>query len=154
MKKPSALTILQRNPMKLRSWKTLFFEIFFFLLIFNLLDFVFVIVNLEVFFPHHTWNINISSNLVLLSSKLRLIKPWFYKNHTSNSDVLESNPHGEDEDRNHRSLVNPKFSIRWLKPWSWHISDGKEKMVEATTLYLSRWWKTKTMETLTLRGYL
>ena len=34
------------------------------------------------------------------------------ENHTSYSDVLKSNIHGEDENRNHRSLVNPKSSAR------------------------------------------
>ena len=30
-------------------------------------------------------------------------------------DVPESNPHGEDKDRNCKSLVNPKSSARWLE---------------------------------------
>ena len=34
------------------------------------------------------------------------------KNYSFNLDVLKSNPHGEDEDRNHRSRVNPKSSTR------------------------------------------
>ena len=34
------------------------------------------------------------------------------ENLTSNLDVPKSNPHGEDEDRNHISLVNLKSSTR------------------------------------------
>ena len=34
------------------------------------------------------------------------------ENHTLDSDVPESNPHGENEDRNSRSLVNLKSSTR------------------------------------------
>ena len=34
------------------------------------------------------------------------------ENHTSYLDVLESSPHGKDEDQNHRSLVNPKSFVR------------------------------------------
>ena len=46
------------------------------------------------------------------------------ENHTSYLDVLKSSPHGKDEDQNHRSLVNPKSFVRWLKPWSWHTFSG------------------------------
>ena len=42
----------------------------------------------------------------------KVIKKSANKNHTSNSDIPESNPCGEDEERNHKSLVNPKFSAR------------------------------------------
>lgn len=76
------------------------------------------------------------------------------KNYTLDSGVPKSNPHGEDENWNPKSLVNPKSSTWWLKPWSWHTSDEKEKRVETLSLYLSGWWKTKVMETLTRRGYL
>ena len=34
--------------------------------------------------------------------------------HTLDLDVLESNPHGEDEERSCKSLINPKFFVRWL----------------------------------------
>ena len=68
-------------------------------------------------------------------------------NHTSNLDVLKSNRHGENEDQNHRNLVNPKSSTQWLEPWSRHTFGGKKKKVKAMALYLSRWWKTKVMET-------
>ena len=64
--------------MKLGSWKELLFEVFFFLLISLWLDFVFVIATLEIFLPNHTWNIILVPNLILLSSKLRLTKPWFH----------------------------------------------------------------------------
>ena len=36
------------------------------------------------------------------------------ENYTSDSDVLESNPCGEDEERNCRSLVNPKSFAQYL----------------------------------------
>ena len=74
------------------------------------------------------------------------------KNHTSYSDVPKSNPHGEDEDRKRRSLVNSKSSTRWLETSSWHTFGGEEKRVDVIALNLSGWWETKTMETLTLRG--
>ena len=59
--KPSAPITLQRDLIKLRSWKTLPFEVFFFLLISLWLDFVFVIATLEILLPNHTWNIIFSS---------------------------------------------------------------------------------------------
>ena len=65
------------------------------------------------------------------------------ENHTSYSDVPESNPRGEDKEQNCTSLVNPKSSARWLEPWYWHTSNGEEKRVKAMTLYLFGWWKTK-----------
>ena len=34
------------------------------------------------------------------------------ENHTLDSDVLESNPHGEDEDWNSKSLINSKNQIK------------------------------------------
>ena len=70
--RPSALTTLQRYPMKLRSWEILFFEVFFFLLISLWLDFVFVIATLEIFLPNHTWNIIISSKpyFVIIKTKI------------------------------------------------------------------------------------
>ena len=40
------------------------------------------------------------------------------------------------------------------QPCSWHTFGGKEKRMEAKALFLSRWWKTKAMKTLTPRGYL
>ena len=76
------------------------------------------------------------------------------KNHSSNSDVPVWNPHGEDDDRNRKSLVNPKSFTRSLKPWSWHTFGEKEKRVEAMDLHFSRWWKTKSIKTLSFRGYL
>ena len=42
----------------------------------------------------------------------KVIKKSANKNHTLDSDVSKSNPYGENEDRNHKSLVNPKFSAR------------------------------------------
>ena len=39
-------------------------------------------------------------------------------------DVPKSNPRGEDEERNHKSLVNPKFSAWWLELWPWHTFGG------------------------------
>ena len=66
--KLSALTTLQRDPMKLRSWKILLFEVFF-LLIFFWLDFVFVIATLEIFLHNHTWNIIISFKLYFVIIK-------------------------------------------------------------------------------------
>ena len=36
---------------------------------------------------------------------------------------------------------------------SWHTSDGEEKKVKVVDLFLFGWWKTKVMETLTLKGY-
>ena len=39
-------------------------------------------------------------------------------------DVLKSNPHGENEEQNRRSLINLKSSARWLEPWYWHTSNG------------------------------
>ena len=38
------------------------------------------------------------------------------------------------------------------QPCSWHTSGKEERMVEVMTLFLFGWWKTKVMETLTLRG--
>ena len=35
--------------------------------------------------------------------------------HTLDLDVLKSNPHDEDEERSCRSLINPKFFVRWLE---------------------------------------
>ena len=77
---PSVPTTLQRDLMKLGSWKELLFEVFFFffLLISLWLDFVFVIATLEIFLSNYTWNKILVPNLVLLSSKLRLTKPWFH----------------------------------------------------------------------------
>ena len=43
-----------------------------------------------------------------LKKKLKSAK----ENHTLDSNVPESNPHGEDEDQNHRSLVNMKSSTQ------------------------------------------
>ena len=58
-------------------------------------------------------------------------------NHTLYLDVLESNPHGEDEDRNRKSLVNPKSSSWWLEPWSWHTSGrGGEEGGDNGSLFL------------------
>ena len=68
----------------------------------------------------------------------RIQKELINENHTLDLDVPKSNPHGEDKDRNHRSLVNLKSSTWWLEPWSWHTFDGKEKRVEAMALNLSR----------------
>ena len=81
--KPSAPITLQRDLMKLRSWKTLPFEVFFFLLISLWLDFVFVIATLEIILPNHTWNIIFSSKtcfviIETLISQLDLKK--IYKN--------------------------------------------------------------------------
>ena len=42
-------------------------------------------------------------------------------------DVPESNPHGEYEEQNRKSPVNPKSFSRWLKPWSWHTFGGDRK---------------------------
>ena len=39
------------------------------------------------------------------------------ESHALDSDVPESNPHGEDEDQNCRSIVNPKF----FRPMSWTL---------------------------------
>ena len=71
-------------------------------------------------------------------------------------DVHESNPRGENEEKNRRSLVNPKSFARWLELWSWHTFDGDEGMVEAMTLSLSLEMKDgsleKAMGTLTPKG--
>ena len=40
----------------------------------------------------------------------RIQKELINENHTLDLDVPKSNPHGEDKDRNHRSLVNLKSS--------------------------------------------
>ena len=48
----------------------------------------------------------------------------------------------------------PMIFCSITQPCSWHTSGGEERMVEVMTLYLSRWWKTKVMETLTSRRYL
>ena len=76
--KPSAQKTLQRDSMKLRSWKTLLFEVFFFLLISLWLDFVFVIATLEIFLPNHTWKIIISSKPYFVIIKTEINQPWFH----------------------------------------------------------------------------
>ena len=70
--KSSAPTTLQKDPMKLKSWKTLLFEVFFFLLIFFWLDFVFVIVTLEIFLPNYTWNKIISFKPYFIIIKIEI----------------------------------------------------------------------------------
>ena len=57
---------------KLRSWKILIFKVFFFLWISFYLDFVFVIVTLEIFLPNHTWNIIISFKPYFLIIKTKI----------------------------------------------------------------------------------
>ena len=69
--KPSAPTTLQRDPMKLKSWKTLLFEVFFLLISFWP-DFVSVIATLEIFLPNHTWNIIISSKPCFITIKTEI----------------------------------------------------------------------------------
>ena len=76
--KPSAPTILQRDPMKLRSWKTLLFEVFFFFMISLCLD-----LSLWLSFWKSSCLITLEIkslvlNLGLLSSKPRLTKSWFH----------------------------------------------------------------------------
>ena len=41
----------------------------------------------------------------------KVIKKSANKNHTSNSDIPKSNPCGEDEERNRKSLLNAKSSL-------------------------------------------
>ena len=83
--KLSAPTTLQRNPMKLRTWKRLLFEVFFFLLIFHWLwlGFVFVIATLEIFLHNHTWNIIISSKTCFVIIKIEinqtLVSHYYYR---------------------------------------------------------------------------
>ena len=38
------------------------------------------------------------------------------------------------------------------QPCSWHTFGKEEMRVEVMTLFLFGWWKTKVMETLTLKG--
>ena len=38
-------------------------------------------------------------------------------------DVLELNPHEEDEEGSHRKSRKPRVFAWWLKPWSWHTSN-------------------------------
>ena len=70
--RPSAPKTLQRDPIKLRPWKELVFEVIFFLLICLWYDFVFVIAILEIVLPNHTWNIIISSKpcFVIIKTKI------------------------------------------------------------------------------------
>ena len=65
--------------------------------------------------------------------------------HTLDSDVPELNPHDEDEERSCKSLVNPKFSVWWLEPWSWHTSDEDGKESEGYTYFFGggRWFSRK-----------
>ena len=94
--------------------------------------------------PMHNGKIKIIYFITIQKVLMKAIpKIWMFPN---------QNPHGEDEYRNHKSLINLKSSTRWLKPWSWHTFGGEKKRVEAMNLF--GWWKTIAMETLTLRGYL
>ena len=94
MKKFCAPTTLQRDLMKLKFWKTLLFEIFFFLWIFLWLDFVFVIATLEIFLPNHTWNIIISSKLYFVIVKTKINQTWLHNffNKWYRVEVIGSNP--------------------------------------------------------------
>ena len=60
--------------MKFKSWKTLLFEVFFFLLIFFWFDFVFIITTLEIFLPNHTWNVIISFKSYFIIIKIKINK--------------------------------------------------------------------------------
>ena len=81
---PSAPTTLQRDLMKLGSWKTILFEVVFFFMISPWHDLSLwlplwkssCLITLEI------WSLVL--NLVLLSSKSRLTKPWFHKNFIGN----------------------------------------------------------------------
>ena len=46
---------------------------------------------------------------------------------TLDSDVLKSNPRGENEKQSCRSLINPKFSTQWLEPWPWYTFGGDRR---------------------------
>ena len=72
-------------------------------------------------------------------------------------DVPKSNPRDEDEEQNHKSLINPKSSIRWCEPWSWHTFSGDGKEDEAyDSSFLSLEMEGDSLEkivwTLTLKG--
>ena len=67
-------------------------------------------------------------------------------------DVPESNPRGEDEKRNHKSLINLLLDNSNLDLVTFPIE--RKKRMKATTLYLSRRWKTKVIKTLTPIRYL
>ena len=69
---PSAPITLQRDLMKLESWKTFFLWGGFLLHDFSLAWFVFVIVTLEIILPNHTWNIIISSKPYFVIIKIKI----------------------------------------------------------------------------------
>ena len=75
--------------------------------------------------------------------------------HSLDLNITESNPHGDNEERSHRSLIKPEFSTQWPKPWSWHTSSGDRKDGVG---YGSLSWEVednsleKNMKTLTPKG--
>ena len=69
---PSAPTTLQRNLIKLGSWKNISLWGLLLLHDFSLTWFVFVIATLEVVLPNHTWNIIISSKLYFVIIKIKI----------------------------------------------------------------------------------
>ena len=86
---PSAPTTLQRDLMKLGFWKTLLFEVVFFFMISLWHDLSlwlplwksYCLITLEI------WSLVL--NLILLSSKSRLTKPWFHITITINLTIIK-----------------------------------------------------------------
>ena len=85
---PTAPTTLQRDLMKLLFWKILLFEVVFFFMISPWLDLSLwlllwkssCLITLEI------WSLVL--NLILLSSKSRLTKPWFHTSEMSFHDCF------------------------------------------------------------------